>query len=339
MRFPLVAVAALAFAGAGCLHRVPRCTQAAAVAGAHLTCELPGYVDRSFELLVPDGWDGHSHLPVVLAIHGGGGNRAAALRTTCPTGVVGEAGCLSQVALAQGFAVVSPDGTGARPLTNVRTWNAGGGTPGSDCTSGAACREGVDDVAFFRALLDEVGLLVPVDDKRVFATGLSNGGAMSHRLACQLSDRIAAVAPVGGANQLAATGGACEARVPVLHIHGTEDPCWTFERSTRACIETRYGGWKVGVMESMEGWRVRNGCSAESPTETLLPDVDPTDGTRVTRLEWKGCAADTVLLRVDGGGHTWPNGYPYFGEDVVGRVGRDLTSDVIVEFFRAHPKP
>lgn len=296
---------------------------------------MPGYTDRSFDLEVPAGWDGTTPLPVIVALHGGGGNKRSASVVSCPNGDEGEAGCLPEVAKAKGFAVVRPDGVGSRPLRNVRTWNAGGGVGPWNCASGPACRSGSDDVAYLRALLDEIARTIPVDPKRVFVTGISNGGAMSHRLACELSDRVAAIVAVSGTNQLVAAGGACPAQVPVLQIHGTEDPCWSYTTSNTSCLPGD-GGDKLGVAESMEGWRVRNGCDA-MPTMESLPDRSA-DGTTATRATYTGCQADVQLVRIEGGGHTWPGGYQYFSESKVGRVTRDFGSEIVVEFFLAHPK-
>jgi polyhydroxybutyrate depolymerase len=320
----------------GCFDPLERCAGRSVAAGDDLECPMPGWLDRSFELRLPASWDGSSPLPLVVAFHGGGGNRQAAARVTCMGGDTGDPGCLAAVALAAGYAVLSPDGLGTRPVRNVRTWNAGGGAGRWQCVSGAACKSGADDLRYLDELFDEVARILPVDPARVHATGLSNGGAMSHRVACERPGRFASVAPVGGANQFAVAGGACPGGVDVLHIHGTEDPCWRFEESADACAQ-QDGGWKVGVPESTAAWAARNGCQA-TPVEELLPDADPDDGTRTTRLRYTGCADDVELLRIEGGGHTWPRGFAYFGEDTVGRVAQDFGSEVIVEFFRAHPR-
>lgn len=311
----------------------------AARPGAELTCPPPGdWFDRPYDLYVPASWDGAAPLPLVVAFHGGGGNRSSAQRVTCPTGDPDEPGCLSAAATARGYAVVLPSGTGTRPLRNVRTWNAGGGRDGWQCVSGGACQAGVDDLAYLDDLLADVGRVVPLDPSRVFATGLSNGAAISHRAACERPDRIAAIAAVGGANQHVAAGGACAAQVPVLQIHGTEDPCWTFRTGTAACLE-RGDEPKVGGLESTESWRQRNGCG-ETPVETSLADVDPGDGTTAVLLEYPGCAADVTLLRIDGGGHTWPRGWPYFDEEDIGRTSQDVDANaLILDFFDAHPRP
>lgn len=328
-------VVPLVACGVACVKTLPRCERASA--GASLECPIPDAFDRGFSLRVPAGWDGTSALPVIVALHGGGGNHRSAETVSCASGEPETAGCLSTVATAAGYAVVLPDGTGLRPTRNVRSWNAGGGVGGWQCVSRGACQQGVDDAAFFDLLLVEVARAIPVDPRRVFVTGLSNGGAMSHRLACERPNAVAAIAAVGGANQLAAAGGACEARVAVLQIHGSEDPCWSYVTGDAACASLEPGR-KIGVDETMEGWRARNGCDATF-TDTPLDDPQG-DGTRATRRVWNNCAASVERIRIEGGGHSWPGGFQYLGVDTIGRVSRDFNASAeIVRFFDAHPRP
>lgn len=295
---------------------------------------MPGWVDRAFELRVPPGWDGVSALPVIYEFHGGGGNRAAAERVSCPDGDIDSPDCLGAKATAAGYVAVVPDGTGTRPLRDVRTWNAGGGVGDWQCVSGAACKSGADDLRYFDELHAEIGRLLPIDPDRVYATGLSNGAAFPNRLACERADILAAIAPVGGANQHAAAGGACAPGVSVLHIHGTDDPCWTYDTSDAACLQ-RDGKLKVGASESLDGWVQRNGCDPNPQTEPIADLSD--DGTRTTRLRWTGCEGAVEHLRVEGGGHTWPGGFAY--GDTVGPVSRDFDADdLILEFFDANPR-
>jgi polyhydroxybutyrate depolymerase len=168
-----------------------------------------------------------------------------------------------------------------------------------------------------------------VDRDRVYATGLSNGGAITYRLACERASVFAAVAPVGTGDQLGAAQGCTPARpVPVLHTHGTADPCWTFETGTTACIQDD-GGRKVGVEDTLARWRTINGCKGD-PVETTLPDgPGADDGTRTRRFDWS-CAADTTLLQVEGGGHTWPGGWQYWGSHRIGPVAQDFDLDELL---------
>lgn len=321
---------------AGCWpERAPDCADVDVTPGAQVTCKVPGEVDRAFDLVIPASWDGATALPLVVAYHGGGGNRRAAQRVTCPDGEDGPE-CLVELATARGYAVVLPDGSGNRPLRDVRTWNAGGGDEeGGYCASGAACTRGIDDIGYTEALLREVEDAIPVDPRRVFATGLSNGGAMAHRAACELPERFAAIVAVGGANQHADSGGACGSAA-VLHVHGTLDPCWPFEGGGGDCLEQV--GRKTSVEETMAGWAQRNGCAATF-VDTPLPDRDPADRTTSIRRTWDGCTVATEQIAIEGAGHAWPNGFSYFGESRIGVVPRDFGSELLVDFFDANPKP
>ena len=316
--------------------RYAECDREDIAAGQSSACIVPDWLDRSFEIAVPAAWNGTTPLPTIVLFHGGGGNRQTANKTTCPAGEEDSPQCLVARATMRGYAVVIPDGTGTRPLRGVRTWNAGGGNE-LQCTSGAACKSRVDDFRYFGDLLEAVAAAVPIDDKRVYLTGISNGAAMAHRLACEAPERVAAIVGVAGANEFADDGGPCDARVPVRQIHGTGDPCWPFDGGAKACLQDD-GEPKTSVAATMEGWRARNGC-AQAPVDAMRPDRDAADGTTVTQRTWQSCAAATDLLIVNGGGHTWPSGNAYADDDIIGRVSRELTNDDLLEFFDAHVHP
>lgn len=296
---------------------------------------MPGFEKRNYILVTPSGYEPGTPIPLVVAIHGGGGHADSAKSVTCFEGK----DCLTDVAEREGFAVVFPDGHPGELLEDLRTWNAGGGANGFQCVSGQACQNNVDDMKFFDVLHDEMLRVLNVDEDRVYATGLSNGGAMAHRLACERSTRFAAIAPVGAGNQVAAVQGCNIARpVPVLAIHGTADPCWSFEQSTAACAQED-DQIKVGVQETVAGWVERNGCVGEVVAEAL-PDAAE-DGMTTARESHTGCVdgADVVLLRVENGGHTWPGGEQYLGKNQVGEVTRDFDADdEIWAFFDSHPR-
>jgi polyhydroxybutyrate depolymerase len=149
-------------------------------AGDHTRTLWVGDLDRRYRIYIPAKYDASKPTPVVLVYHGGGGN---------PEGMIKLCGVNAKSDQA-GFIVVYPFGTG-RFEDSLLTFNGG------ECC-GYAMQNNVDDVGFTRALLDDLEGIVNVDKDRVFATGLSNGGIMSHYLASELSDRIAAIAPVGG---------------------------------------------------------------------------------------------------------------------------------------------
>ena len=294
------------------------------------TRTISGFPNRQYDLHIPSGYDGVTPLPVVLVLHGGGGDREIAKKTACPSADQSSANCFSPTADRKGFIVVYPDGTSG-PAMKFRTWNAGGGDGGWQCVSGNACNAGIDEKAYFTALLTDLKGAVHYDEHRVFATGHSNGAAMSEALACELPDLIAGIAPVAGGNQYSTTR-PCTAPTPVLEIHGTDDPCWPFDGGAISCADTNPGS-KIGVTATLAGWTTRNGCSAGKVT-TMLPDTT-NDGTTVLRHAYNCPAGSEVeLYEVIGGGHTWPSGS---GGANAGTISTDISANqVILDFFAAH---
>jgi polyhydroxybutyrate depolymerase len=296
------------------------------------TQTMPDFGERSFDVHVPASYDGVTPLPVILVLHGGGGNRASVRRTTCPGGDLASPECMDAIADERGFIVVYPDGTAGPIGRDLRTWNAGGGEDGWQCISAYACNENIDEAAYFTALLAHLATVVHFDPERVYATGHSNGAALAERLACELQGRIAGIAPVAGGNQYATTR-PCSAATPVLEIHGTADPCWPFDGGEAACADPG-GGAKIGVLATIAGWLTRNGCGTTRET-TMLPDTTR-DGTTVLRHVYD-CPgdADVELYEVVDGGHSWPSGHA--AGSATGMVSTDFSANrVMLEFFAAH---
>jgi polyhydroxybutyrate depolymerase len=294
------------------------------------TRTMAAWPRRSYDVHLPPAYDGTRALPAILALHGGGGNRASQRKLTCPNGDLADPGCFERVADAGGFIVVYPDGTGALLAPNVRTWNSGGGSDGWQCVSGAACNQGVDDAKYITDLLADLATAVNLDTTRVFATGISNGASMSEALACQLPGKIAGIASVAGGNQWATTR-PCAAPMPVLELHGTADPCWPFEGGEVSCLDMNPGA-KVSVADTVAGWRARNGCGATSVDEPL-PDAGD-DGTHTVKHTFTCTSAPLVFYEVVGGGHTWPRGFAYSPAAMVGPIAQDFSAnEAIVGFF------
>ena len=157
---------------------------------------------RTYLVHLPASYSKDKAWPVVLVFHGGGGNGEQ---------MAGMTG-FSRKADREGFIAVYPNGSG-RWQNRFLTWNAG------NCCA-YAYENGIDDVGFIRALIGKLKKDYAVDERRVFATGISNGGMMSYRLACGLSDLIAAIGPVAGAQNID-----CEPKRPVsvVILHGTAD--------------------------------------------------------------------------------------------------------------------
>ncbi len=309
--------------------------------------EVPGWPNRNYLLHVPPNYNCLRLAPVVIALHGGGSNKEQMRVITCPSGRTDDPGCLDSLADREGFIVIYPDGTENLlwRTFNATNWGAGAGewteSSGYGCVSGFACSHNVDDVAYFNALLDTLRSVVSVDQARVYATGVSNGAAMVHRLACEMSDRIAAIAPVAGGNQYSVFQRCAPVRaVPVVEFHGTADPGWGYG-ATNEDLDLKGDGMMISVPRTIGGWRIRDGCVGAGTIEDL-PDLDSADDTTVTRVSYEGCrdGAEVVLYRINGGGHMWPDGYQWdtlLPEDR-GPTTRDINgNEVMWEFFKAHP--
>jgi polyhydroxybutyrate depolymerase len=265
-------------------------------------------VERTYHVIASGNYLKHP-APLVIALHGGGGD-AEYLEMALH---------LEAKARRSGFILVYPEGTG-RFRDRLLTWNA------HNCC-GYAREKNVDDVGFIRELIAAMKKDFNVDPARVYVTGLSNGGMMAYRLGCELSDQIAAIAPVAGA-----LNGDCAPTHPisVIIFHGTADqhvlfdggaPRKTFRLTNRVDRSVQY---------AVDFWVKQNGCEGE-----------PTRATKghVRSSLWGKCRAGTAvaLYVVEGGGHCWPGG------DAAWRGGDEPTkeisaNDLMWDFFQAHPK-
>ncbi len=267
---------------------------------------------RTYHLHVPPQYDMTTPLPLVLVLHGGGGNATSAERETGMTTEADRAG----------FLVVYPDGTGPR-ADRLLTWNA-------YACCGDAERQNVDDVGFLRALVGQLQGDYPVDAKRIYATGLSNGGMMSYRLACEAADLFAAVAPVSASLDTDAC--APSQPVSILHIHGTDDGNVPYN-----------GGRGTKVFPGTASAREDRPVAYAIATWGRLDECDPTpvhaEQGKVSRDDYLNGAGGTevVLYTIRGGGHAWPGGprlsrlldAPYPDFDATGTIG---------SFFATHAK-
>ncbi len=253
-----------------------------------------------------------SPAPLLIVLHGGGGDMKGMKRLT--------RFAFEKLAEPEGWLVAYPDGTDGH-------WNDGREN------ERIAARENVDDVGFIASVIDAIDAEVPVDRARVYVTGASNGGMMSNRLAIELSDRIAAAAPVIAQIPAPIASRSRPTRpVPVLIINGTQDTLIPWEGGEPTVLGKKLGRI-LSTEETVAYWTSQNGCTGR-PTVEWLPDRVPDDGTRVCRESYAG-AAPVVLYRIEGGGHTWPGGVQYLPEMFIGRTSRDLDATAaIFSFFK-----
>lgn len=266
------------------------------------TMEVDGRT-RSYLVHLPPGYDGHIPLPVVLVLHGA---------TESPEGVERLSG-MSAKADKANFIAVYPRGTGRDNPAHFPTWNSG------NCC-GYAQQHHVDDVAFLRALIEKLEQDYAVDPKRIFATGISNGGMMSYRLACEVSDLIAAVAPVEGAQNLACRPAN---RVSVIIFHGTADRLVPFNGGSTP-FQLGPKRKDTPVMDTVAFWVKKDGCAAQPAHE---------ESTELHTDKYDACEEGTAveLYAVQGGHHIWP-GVRMSGNSVP-------ATHLMWAFFSQHPKP
>jgi polyhydroxybutyrate depolymerase len=251
---------------------------------------------RTATLHVPAIYDATKAAPLVLAFHGftetGAGERARSH--------------FDLLADTEGFLVAFPEGLG-------NSWNGG-------ACCGTAMTNKVDDVGFARALVAKIAEDYCVDPKRVFATGFSNGGFLSHRIGCEAADVFAAAAAVSG--DQTTTPCAPPRPVSVVQIHGTADPVVPYAGSAFLGFPS--------VADSIGGWAARDKCGTTT-TETLR------DGSAHCS-NYDGCPAGTevILCTIDNWGHDWPGTNGWDGSTPPAGF---VASTYIMDFFGKHPLP
>jgi polyhydroxybutyrate depolymerase len=279
--------------------------------GDHTRSLEVGQRTRSYLVHIPQSYDGTKPVPVLLAFHGGGTHAQAMV----------EFSGLNEKAEQEGFVVVYPNGTGR--LERILTFNAG------NCC-GYALQQKVDDVAFTRALLDDLARVVNVDAARIYATGMSNGAMICYLLASELSDRIAAIAPVGA--PMGTETCHPQRPVPVMHFHGTDDSYAPFQGGKGKGLS---GTDFYSVEHTILAWVKANGCQ-QQPTVVKLP-TRVEDGTTVEVKTYGGGkqGSEVVLVVIHGGGHTWPGREPR--ARFLGKSTQNVSAnDLMWEFFQKH---
>lgn len=264
---------------------------------------------RSFIVYLPTGYNNAGKMPMIFAIHGGSGT---------PEGMINIAN-FKTIADRDKVVLVYPAG-----IQN----NLNDGRPTTPN------QLGINDVSFFNQMCDYMIVNNSVDGTKIYATGISNGGFMSSRLGCELSNRIAAIAVVAATIEANTIAPNCNPGrpVPAIYIHGTADNIAPFTGGTST---VGAGGTVLSHFQSIDKWVTINGCNP-TPTITDLPDIS-NDGTTIKQRVYSGGTngSDVVSYVVLNGGHTWPQGLQYLPESIIGKTSQDLNAnEVIWTFFK-----
>lgn len=267
---------------------------------------------RNFRVYLPPTYDDSVPASVVFLLHGGYGSGAQ----------IEASSRMLEVAATEGFVVVSPDGV-AGP-GGVRTWNGG------RCCAYAVDQD-IDDVGFVSDMIDRLDSSLCVDRRRIYSTGMSNGAILSHRLACDLADRVRAIAPVSGTDMTWACDSARP--VPVLSIHGSADENVPFDGGL-GCGPS--GASYRSVPATLAAWRQRDDCGETATSSTTVGDA--------ACSVFGACAAGGRVEScvIDNGGHQWPGGEPPaiagVGACLFGYQSQSFSASVQAwEFFAGQP--
>ncbi len=308
--------------GIGCL--VPLQSLAALAPGDYDFSLTQDERVRTYLVHVPPQAKDGKPLPLVLVFHGAGG-RAQGQK---------EWAGLDPIADREGFLVVYPDGTGwfSRHLL---TWNAGG-------CCGYARLHNIDDVGFVVALLQDLAKQIPIDHRRVYATGMSNGAMMSYRLAAEIPERIAAIAPVAGGMMVNQSTSMLP--MPVMHFHSVDDPRAPYAGGFGPFLPFLRRVEHPSIEEVVQQWVRHNSCAPTPTVEaTIHGKTEGLDASHTaTKMTYGDCrdGAEVVLWKMTGAGHVWPGPGPKYPEWLLGPPTSVINaSEEMWAFFQRFSRP
>lgn len=277
-----------------------------------------GGLTRKYKAHIPTIYNNANKTPVVIYIHGGGGNSEGSKNDG-----------LYPYSDKYGFILLSPAGTGVL-RDKLLVWNLGPYLINGNIQThpNYASEHNIDDVVFLSKMIDEAKTNFNVDENRIYVTGISQGGMMSYRLACELSDKIAAIAPV--APPAVPMNCIPSKQVSLMHIHGTADPCAPFLGGmSGGCLGTQPEPFQ-SAQEMVNRWLSINKCSSDS--------VAVYQKGNATCKSYNACAdnSEVEFCTVEGMGHVWLSGWQYLPVNKIGPVSYDISFDQIWEFFKKH---
>jgi polyhydroxybutyrate depolymerase len=263
------------------------------------------HMRREFITYLPGVMSRQEKPPVIISLHGRLGTASGQMKFAD----------FRPIADRDKVIIVCPQGI-------ERSWNDGRGTPANS--------KGINDVKFIDELITYIINTYHADPARIYVTGMSNGGFMSSRLACELNSRIAAIAVVG-ASMDQDMGYQPDQPMAVMYIQGTKDPLVPF---TGGKMKKGAGGNIYGHEDLLRKWAAIDHCD-NKPVTINLP-VMVNDGTSVVKEEYTNNYGLKVIgYTIVDGGHTWPGGTQYLPKFIVGTVTKNLNAcDVIWNFFK-----
>ncbi|MBF8299159.1 MAG: Polyhydroxybutyrate depolymerase [Dehalococcoidia bacterium] len=284
--------------------------------------DTPDERTRSYLLFIPESYKQNTPTPLVLTFHGGGGDPDYVVNNTQ----------MNVTANQKGFLAAYPHGTGF--FEKMGTWNAG-------ICCGFAMINKVDDVGFTSAVIADIKAKYTVDSAKIYATGMSNGAMMVHRLACELSDQIAAIGPVAGGINVGGDFSVCLPTRPVsvIEFHGTTDDTYPYSGGLGVDGVSLYP-----ITQTIADWVNRNGIDSRTGSTTYQAGIERCETYSSTLAEVRLCTAQPpTKIKVngviyDGGGHAWPGGVKGRHSEADVPTTDISASAVMWEFFNLHPK-
>jgi len=231
---------------------------------------------RRYLLYIPNSYDGTKSVPLLLNFHG----------MTSSSGDQLKYGDFRAIAEKENFIIALPQGT--RNSKFLTYWNS------------QFDPEGVDDISFSGAMIDSIVAKYNINQKRIYSTGMSNGGFMSFTLACEMGDRLAAIASVAGAMTKKQLTETCQSTsvTPILYIHSTDDELVPYNGNDE---------WQASADDILSFWTKKYNCNL-TPESKKLEDLDPNDESTVEHFVYKDCDNQSQLehFKIIGGKHAWP---------------------------------
>ncbi|MCX7704989.1 MAG: dienelactone hydrolase family protein [bacterium] len=268
--------------------------------------------ERTYILQTPSSYDGKKRLPLVFVLHGGGGSGKNMINFTG----------FGKLCEKEGFIAVYPD-------AHNKNWNDARGFLNSR----------IDDVKFFRVMIEKISAEYQIDSARIYATGISNGAMMCYTLACRCAENFAAIAAIAGNLPEKLKDEKPLSPVSIMIMNGTEDPLVP-NKGGQIKVFGRERGKVLSTDETLTFWIKVNGCS-KLVSKKKLPDINKNDGCDIeeTIYENPENGVEVILYRIAGGGHTWPGAVQYLPENIIGKTNRDINATYVIwEFFKRHKK-